>query len=45
VNGRIQAAVAPRVALRLAEGTQPSHDPTLRRTPDGSCHRDGRIRG
>ena len=45
VNGRIEASVAPRIALRFAEGTQPSHGHTLRRTPDGSCHRDGRIRG
>src|SRR6266540_2897966 len=35
-HGHVPAPVAPRVALRFAERTQP-HDPTLRRTPDGSC--------
>jgi hypothetical protein len=42
-NRVVQAAVTPGVTLSLAERAQPSHGPTLRRTPDGSCHA-GRIR-
>src|SRR5439155_24908369 len=36
-DGGVPAAVAPGVALSLAERPETSHGQTLRRLPDGSC--------